>query len=192
MYAGYLSAPLARKASISSYLMGDDLDMVDVQDERESQMQKQCSGRARGLRVGLQAPPCVPMIRRHHHSGGGAMRIVQVPMVVAPSPECPMVKRALEQSSCSSDRVFAGFGRYVDHSEAGSVLSRGWIFLPVFGGLRVALRRSDVANSCPQAAANTIAESPGLYSYVLQGDTYVPSNLGMGDRYMLATTGELA
>jgi hypothetical protein len=84
--------------------------------------------------------------------------------------------------------VAAGFGRYEPGTEVEALLQGAWLFLPVHGGLRVALDRRRVKVAHAQIAA-AIASSPGSYSYVLQGDTYVPSRLNPGDRHAVATTG---
>lgn len=192
------SRPTDPAGGLAAYFQGTDLDKEGdaVQEDREQRVQKQFSMRSAGLIEGLQASPCVPMQKRHLSAGGGAARLVVYPLVVAPTrsgdrTQNDSVVLSGSSSTCSSDSIAVGFGRHTPYSEVAAVMGGGWLFLPVFGGLRVALRRAALAGACPQAVANTVAESPGIYSYVLQGDTYVPAGLAPGDRYLLATTGGL-
>jgi hypothetical protein len=178
--------------ALRHHMCGDDLDAEadSVEDARSSRTAEHFSMRTAGLKTGLQTTPCVAMQHRHHNSGGGVARLVEHPLVIAPTRSGSRVPILTgSTNTCSSDTVSTGFGRYVPYSEVAAVLGGEWLFLPVFGGLRVALRRSTLAGACAQSVANTIAESPGLYSYVLQGDTFVSSSLQAGDRYLLATTG---
>lgn len=87
--------------------------------------------------------------------------------------------------------VSTGFGRYIPHTVAGAVRSRQWQFVPVFGGLRVALPTRAMnalaaEGGAPAASAAAIAGSPAVYGYVLHNDTFVPATLTPSDRHLLA------
>jgi len=90
--------------------------------------------------------------------------------------------------------VGTGFGRYVppyaDVTTSDLVLM--WQFVPVAGGLRVAVPFYEGGRPVPWAVASAraaaVAREPVTSGYVLVGDTYVPAQLPPGRRHMLAST----
>jgi len=93
----------------------------------------------------------------------------------------------------SRPAVSVGFGRFIPYNEVAAVESGGWSWFPVLGGLRIAFPLSVVQRARdPYALAQTVANAPLQYGYVLQGDTFVPAGLAPGDRHLLATAGALS
>ena len=187
------SRPTDPAGGLAAYFQGTDLDKEGdaVQEDREQRVQKQFSMRSAGLIEGLQASPLRTDAEAPPQCGrAGRLASWSTPLVVAPTrsgdrTQNDSVVLSGSSSTCSSDSIAVGFGRHTPYSEVAAVMGGGWLSSSrSSGGLRVALRRAALAGACPQAVANTVAESPGIYSYVLQGDTYVPAGLAPGDRYL--------
>lgn len=167
----------AKEQFASRYLRGDGLDQE--QDEVEnSRDRRACSQRqARACGQAAKFPSAPYRAALSPYTGGGQSRLQYYPMIV-PAAKGPLT-------------VSTGFGRYVPYTEVAAVTSGEWSFIPVFGGLRVALPTRKIAGKDSRRVAQTVASDPARYGFLLQGDTYVHASLGPGDRYLLSTTGQV-
>lgn len=185
----------------NAYLCGDDLDAdADaVGDAREDRAQAYMSCKVRGLRHGLETGPCSASKNLPHRAGGGAIRLSEHVYVNPPAWDCQRPHGNYPDQWVGGGRPTGilsrhepvrfphspHFARYAPYTEVAAMNAGAWQYVPLFGGLRVALRGSCVD---PAATAAAIAHRPAAWGYVLQSDTYVPSMLSPGDRYLLATS----
>ena len=166
-------------------------------DSRVAAQERQSQGRSAVLKEGM-CGRYAPMRAAHIHSGGGLLRKQVYPIMPSvalgfdDTAANIMASRGCETAAPVSS-IHVGFGRYVPYTQVASVTSGAWAFIPVFGGLRVAIHRgSPMARSMGarglQTAANLVSRTPAKYGYILQNDTYVPARLSPGDRYLLTTS----
>lgn len=209
-YGGASLERLTQTQGADYFRNNDDARAADVTDfTRDIARQSQVEARTRGLKEGMVGR-YAPARYVHISSGGGLLRKQVYPLINSPAlnfddaasrhvvarPCCGSEVQPphLPCTSCTdhsaSAVVHIGFGRYIPYTEVAAVTSGAWSFLPVFGGLRVALHRgSPLARSADlQTAANLVARFPAKYGYILQNDTYVPARLPPGDRYLLTTS----
>lgn len=171
-----------------SYFLGEDLDRASraTEDSRDSQFVSARSSRAQALAEGMK-------VSRFSVAGG----VVTHPTARRSNILVPIVNSCLSESEHLDglrDKVATGFGRYVDYTQVAAVAGGAWVFLPLNGGVRVAIPRSSLQGKSADYAARlarSVAAAPARYGFIMQGDTLVPSSLGPGDRHVLASSADV-